>query len=95
MSNHAKRVDLNQPEVVSAFRKLGWTVSVMSRVGEGVPDLYVSKRGKGFWIEVKSMKGKLTESEQEFFDLHPGCCSIIRSAEEVSVFDSLQQALVL
>lgn len=67
----ARRVDVNQKDVVSALRFFGATVAVTSAQGEGFPDLIVGYRGRTFLIEVKDgdkgAAAKLTPAQVEWF----------------------------
>lgn len=64
----AKRVDTNQAEVVSNLRNAGWAVALMHKVGEGFPDLVVSRRGWGtFLVEVKVPKKKPNPRQLRFY----------------------------
>lgn len=68
-----KRIDANQNEVVSALRKLGFSVAITSMVGKGFPDLVVGKNGINWLFELKDgskapSQKKLTPDEQKFFD---------------------------
>lgn len=56
-----QRRDANEPEIIDAFRKLGWSVEQISK--KGVPDLVVSKGARMLWVEVKGPKGKLTPDQ--------------------------------
>ena len=49
----AAAVDANQSDIVDAYRKAGATVTVLSRVGMGCPDLLVGHRGVNYLVEVK------------------------------------------
>lgn len=49
----AARTDANQAEIVAAMRKVGASVSSLSAVGVGVPDLLVGWRGRTILVEVK------------------------------------------
>jgi soluble P-type ATPase len=49
----AAKIDANQPEIVSALRKVGARVQSLAAVGQGVPDLLVSFRGDLYLLEVK------------------------------------------
>lgn len=62
------KTDLNQPEIVSALRKVGAKVFVASAVGMGFTDLVVGFRGRVFLLEVKQPKKerRLTPSQKEF-----------------------------
>ena len=80
------KVDTNQPEIVQAFRTMGYTVHDTHRLGQGFPDLLVSGGRLGernVLIEVKGDKGRLTADEKDFFTCWPGEKHVIRTIEEV------------
>jgi hypothetical protein len=80
---YAKKIDTLQTEVVSALRKIGASVTILSAVGKGVPDLLVGFRGVNFLIEVKShSKAKLTPDQVVFFGTWCGQVSVVYSVEE-------------
>ena len=58
---HAKKVDLNQQEVVDALRAIGCMVEV---IGQPV-DLLCGYRGKNFLIEVKQRAMEYRKDQQE------------------------------
>ncbi len=93
-----RRIDKNQPEIVKRFRQHGCTVCILSAVGNGVPDILVSKlvsqRNRAQidrWtalIEIKDgskppSARKLTTEEQAFHDTWQGEIHIIGSMKEV------------
>ena len=78
----AAKTDSNQAEIVSALRRVGASVLVLSRVGQGCADLAAGIRGETFFLEVKTDKGKLTEDEQKFMDEWRGHYAIVRTPEE-------------
>lgn len=47
------RVDVNQPEIVAALRKIGASVQSLADIGHGCPDLLVGFRGDTFLLEIK------------------------------------------
>ncbi len=86
----AKRVDVNQPEIVAALRAVpGVVVFHTHEVGKGFPDIVVSWHGRqNYLFEIKDpnkppSKRKLTEAEQKFHDTWPGQVDVIETAEEV------------
>jgi hypothetical protein len=79
---YAKKVDANQAEIVSVLRDTGASVLVLSRVGQGCPDLAVGFRGFTYFLEVKSENGKLTPAEKSFFDSWKGRAAIVRSPDD-------------
>ena len=70
MSKFAKRKDTNHNELKAYLIAKGCDVVDMYAVGQGVPDLLVSYNGEDFWIEVKYLKGKQTDSQIEFLSKH-------------------------
>ena len=65
----AKRVDVNQKEIVHALRTFGATVQDLSMVGAGCPDLLIGYRGNTILIEVKrDSKAKLTSHQVDWHD---------------------------
>ena len=83
----AARVDDNQAQIVSALRKLGATVRVVTQ-GNGIPDLLVGFQGHTVLMEVKDGKKppsarRLTDAEQKFFDdWRGGMLAIVESVED-------------
>lgn len=59
----AAKVDRNQNDVVQALEAIGATVTLLSQVGEGCPDLLVGFRGANHLIEVKD--GELAPSARK------------------------------
>ena len=76
----AAKVDLNHTEIVTALRKLGWSVLSLAAVGKGVPDLLCHRAGVLRLCEVKGPKGKLTEDQEVFHKLWP--VVILRSVDD-------------
>ena len=78
----AARRDANERDIVSALRKLGWSVSQT-----GPLDLVIGKRSRTVLIEVKDgskipSKQKLTRSERKFIESWRGEVYIVRSVED-------------
>lgn len=83
----AAKVDDNQPEIVECFRKLGWSVLIISQL-KNCCDIIVSKSGRTIAIEIKDGKKppsaqKLTEGEQKFKDRWQGEYALIKSIDQV------------
>jgi hypothetical protein len=79
------KVDNNHKAIVDAFRSCGWLVLSLAPVGQGVPDLLISKHGHMRLVEVKGKRGKLTEQQMDF----------IKSGWPVDVVRSVGEALIL
>jgi Holliday junction resolvase len=78
----AAKVDKNQREIVEALRAAGCSVLILSRVGQGCPDLAVGKWGRTYLLEVKTARGTLTEPEQEFMETWRGHVQVVRTVDE-------------
>ena len=82
-----KRVDANQPAIVSALRQVGATVHVTSMIGNGFPDIVVGYRGTTFLFEIKDgqkvmSKRQLTGDEQIWHANWQGHVAIVESIED-------------
>src|SRR5512139_2742958 len=82
MRNPPARVDANQSDIVLALRAAGCSVEHTHMVGNGFPDLAVSRNGHTVLMEVKMPGGKLTPAEQRFRDEWQGEYHVVHSAEE-------------
>jgi len=64
---YAKRVDVNQSQIVKLFREGGCSVFVTSTVAGGFPDLVVGKNGQTHLVEIKSkITAKFTPAQDLF-----------------------------
>jgi Holliday junction resolvase len=69
----AKRVDVNQKDIVHALRTFGATVVDLSGVGKGCPDLLIGFNNKTYLIEIKRDKqAKFTPQQLQFYELWRG-----------------------
>lgn len=71
----AAKIDENQPEIVAALRKIGAYVTILSAVGDGVPDLLVFFRGQFSLLEIKDgnkppSARKLTPDQAKWHAVH-------------------------
>jgi len=83
----AAKVDDNQPDIVKAFRGLGWSVLIVSQL-KRCCDLFVSKNGRTVAVEIKDgskvpSRRKLTEGETEFRDSWQGEWRLVESVDDV------------
>lgn len=88
----ASKVDSNQPDIVAAFRRLGYSVAHTHMIGRGFPDIVIGKHNRNFLVEIKDgrlppSKRKLTPDELEFHESWRGQIVIIESIEDVLNFD--------
>jgi hypothetical protein len=94
----AARVDDNQPEVVAAFRKLGWSVLIISQLKKCC-DIIVSKNGVTIAVEIKDgakppSARKLSEGEQDFKDRWLGHWELVESINDVIDLDNKNESRV-
>jgi hypothetical protein len=87
MGRRASKVDLNQPEIVSNLRTIpGVSVTDLSKVGAGCPDIMVGYQGANYLIEIKSewaKKGKeLTPMQERWHEEWRGQKSVVWSFDE-------------
>lgn len=83
----AARVDDNQSEIVSAFRKLGWYVLIISQL-KNCCDIIVSKDGRTIAIEIKDESKppsaqKLSKGEVKFKDEWQGEYRLVTRIDDV------------
>ena len=64
---YARKVDVNQAEIVETLRKAGADVYILSSVGKGIPDLMVCFNGETILMGVKrDAKAKYTKDQLKF-----------------------------
>ena len=64
---YARKVDVNQAEIVKTLREAGADVYILSMVGRGIPDLMVCFNGETILMEVKkNAKAKYTPDQLKF-----------------------------
>ena len=78
MSKYARRVDVNQSEIVQAFKELGCSVFDCSRVAGGFPDLLVGRNKKTVLVEIKSSEKATFTPAQEMFMLNWKGSTVVR-----------------
>ena len=84
----AARVDRNQNEIVSAFRKFGCSVLMLHTIGQGCPDIAVGLNKKTALVEIKDglktkSRKKLTDDEEKFHDEWKGSLFIVQDLGDV------------
>lgn len=84
----AAKVDVNQKEIVAAFRKFGCSVLMLHTVGSGCPDILVAKCKRNILIEIKDGRKPLsaralTKDEQKFHESWRGDVRIVESLGDV------------
>jgi Holliday junction resolvase len=82
MLRRANKIDVNQNEIVSGLRKLGFSVLIISSL-KNCCDIIVGKDGLNWLVEIKAdKKKKLTEGEQKFHDSWKGKIYIVTNIED-------------
>lgn len=78
-------VDRNQPEIVKAFRDLGFQVVLLHRVGQGCPDIACSLGAKTRFVEIKDgfKNRKLTKPQADFHRDWKDVIHVVYSVEDV------------
>ena len=78
----AAKTDTNQREIVDAYRRLGASVLLLHRVGQGCPDICLGVSGLNILQEIKTPTGKLTGDEPDWHLTWTGQVEIVRSVDE-------------
>lgn len=76
------RVDVGQAGIVYVLRRVGASVTSLSNVGGGCPDLLVGFRGRTYALEVKSPKGKRTDAQILWWADFKGAGGVVHSETE-------------
>lgn len=87
----AAKVDDNQKQAVAILRSMGCSVTILSAVGMGCPDLLVGLSGKNYLIEVKDPSKpkadrQLTERQVEWHGNWKGQAVVLEADEEFIKF---------
>jgi Holliday junction resolvase len=84
----AKRVDMNQKEIVLTLRDLGMSVFHLHEVGKGCPDILAGINGQTYLIEIKKdAKASFTPAQIEFQANWKGAPVVrLNSVEEAIAF---------
>jgi len=90
MNRFARKVDNNQSEIISALTSAGCNVTDMSRAGNGFADLFITRAGIHYIVEVKSRYGRLTHAQKLFHAKHKPVHTV-RSVAESLVAVGLQE----
>lgn len=90
----AAKVDANQPEIVKAFRKLGWYVLIISQL-KNCCDVIVSKNGRTIAVEIKDgskppSQQKLSDGEAKFKNEWQGEYMLVTSIEQVKSIEEIK-----
>lgn len=81
---YAHRVDENQKDIVAALRRFGASVSLLHKVGGGIPDLLVGYHGVNFLLECKLplKSSKLNDKQVKWHSEWKGQAQVVRSPQE-------------
>lgn len=69
-------------EIVRALRQMGCSVCLLHQVGGGCPDLLVGRQGRNYLLEVKSPKGRMEKTQEEWHAAWKGSAHVVRSVDE-------------
>ena len=88
-----KNTDANQGRIVRALRDVGATVTVLSQVGYGCPDILVGFRGVNYLLEIKDgakspSRQRLTPAEMRWHNEWRGQVAIVNSID--AAIDEIQ-----
>ena len=84
MINRRKRRDANHRELVAAFEQCGWRTLDTSQIGDGAPDLVVSRGGRTVAVEIKVATGKVKPHQAAWLAAWGGEVAIVRGLEDVA-----------
>jgi hypothetical protein len=89
----AAKVDDNQKEIVALFRKLDWTVLIISQL-KNCCDIIVSKSGRTVAIEIKDggkppSARKLSDGEVKFRDAWQGEYQLVICNDDVIAINKM------
>jgi hypothetical protein len=85
MTRYAKRTDNTHAAIRDALRGVGWLVTDYSAVGNGIPDMRVTKDEIGLWVDAKSKGGEIERSQVKFAALHPECVFVAAVTPEYAI----------
>lgn len=78
----AAKVDLNQDSIRNALEAAGCTVQSMAMIGQGCPDLLISRAGKWHVLECKQGRGKLNDAQWRWQRSHNAPVHTVRTIDE-------------
>lgn len=82
------RIDGNQVAIVRELRQMGYSVLVMSHLGNGAPDILVGASGRNYAFELKDHNAKpsdkkLTTGEKIFHICWQGQIAVAETTEDI------------
>jgi Holliday junction resolvase len=73
--------DANEPAIIDALLRSGWSVARVS--AKGVPDLIIGKAGVTGLVEVKQAKGRFRQSQLDFQrEWRGGPIAVLRTVDQ-------------
>jgi len=72
---------VNQDAIVTALRKAGCSVLLLSKLGGGAPDALVARAGKMWLMEIKTDGGTLSQSQLDWINGWNSQVHTVRSIE--------------
>lgn len=89
---YARRVDVNQDEIVKGLRKIGAFVHCLHREGSGCPDLLVGWRQKWYLLEVKrDGKARHTQDQRDWYASVAGRAPVYTVTSAIEAINFMQR----
>ena len=82
LNRWAKKRDANEGDIIEYLEKRGFSVCQMDQP----LDLLVGRNKKNYLVEVKTLKGKLTEPQEKFIKKWTGQFIVINSVGQARTF---------
>jgi hypothetical protein len=85
MNKMSGRTDANQSKIVAALRAAGATVTILSDVGCGCPDLLIGWHNHNFLFEIKNLNGRgnrMTHAEADWIRRWAGQIAIVFNEQD-------------
>lgn len=76
------KTDTNHREIINALRGVGATVTDLSAVGGGCPDILVGYHGRNYLLELKFDRVRMTERQLQWHGAWRGAVAIVLTVDE-------------
>lgn len=92
MSRYARKVDDNHTAVVERFEALGFAVQSLASIGNGCPDLLVSRGQKTACVEIKDgskvpSKRRLSADQEAWWSRWKGKVWLVEKLDDVNLIE--------
>lgn len=85
MNKMSSRTDANQSRIIAALRAAGATVTVLSKVGSGCPDIIAGWHGHNYFFEIKNLTGRgnrLTDAQTKWINRWAGQIAVVYNEQD-------------